>query len=167
MAQSSPRPVARPILVAIDFSPCSAEALLWAARAARCSDARLVALHVVHDPESAPGYYQRAKKRKKHLQRIETAAESMMSEFLHHLCKKHPKLLADLEAHLVIGLPVSRVLEVAERLDARQIVVGSQGRTGLDRLLLGSKALRIAQLAPIPVTIVKMRDPSKAPATPG
>ena len=35
------------------------------------------------------------------------------------------------------------------------IIMGSQGRTGLPHLLLGSKAERIAQLSPIPVTVVK------------
>jgi nucleotide-binding universal stress UspA family protein len=37
------------------------------------------------------------------------------------------------------------------------IVMGSQGRTGLSRFLLGSKAQRVVQLAPVPVTIVKAR----------
>ena len=35
------------------------------------------------------------------------------------------------------------------------IVMGSQGRTGLEHLLLGSIAERVAQLSSIPVTIVK------------
>ena len=160
MSDSTPHPDSRPILAAIDFSPYSEAALMWAARRARRDGVRLVALHVVHDPESAPGYYQRSKKRKKHLQRIEEAAQEMMSELLDRLGKEHPELFADLETHLVIGLPVTRVLEVAEKIGAQLIVVGSQGRTGLDQLLLGSKALRIAQLAPIPVTIVKC--PGKA-----
>ena len=134
----------RPVLAAIDFSPYSAQALLWAARTARLLDAPLVALHVVHDPESAPGYYQRSKKRKKHLHRIEEAAQAMMSEFLAQIRRKYPKKLDALESRLVVGLPVTRVLEVADRIDAQLIVVGSQGRTGLDRLMLGSKAQRIA-----------------------
>lgn len=149
-----PKP-GQPILAAIDFSPYSAQALLWAARTARLFDAPLIALHVVHDPESAPGYYQRTKKRKKHLIRFEEAAGGMMSEFLDQLRKQHPKKLTGLDARLVVGLPVTRVLEVAAQVGAQLIVVGSQGRTGLDRLMLGSKAERIAQLSPIPVTIVK------------
>lgn len=40
-------------------------------------------------------------------------------------------------------------------LRARLIVMGSRGRSGLPSLLLGSKALKVAQLAPVPVTIVK------------
>lgn len=148
-------PMHRPILVAIDFSPFSEAALVWAARAARGFDAPLLALHVVHDPESAPGYYQVSKKHGKHLKRIEEAAAEMMASFLEKMQEKHPKLLAKLEHRLVIGLPVTRILEVAEETNAQLIVVGSRGRSGLSYMLLGSKAEKVVQLSPIPVTIVK------------
>ena len=145
----------KPILAAVDFSPFSERALLWAARTARSFEAPLVALHVVHDPSSAPGYYQHERKHKKHLKRIEETAAEMMAEFLDRMAKKHPKLLTGLKSKLVVGLPISRILEVAEQVDAQLIVMGSRGRTGLPHLLLGSKAEKVAQLSPIPVTIVK------------
>jgi len=50
---------------------------------------------------------------------------------------------------------------VADKIDASMIVMGSQGRTGLPHLLLGSKAERIAQLSPVPVTIVKQKTKKK------
>ena len=147
------------ILVPIDFSDHSAAALVWAAEAARRFEADLKVLHVVHDPESAPGYYAQTK-RKKHLNRLEEAAEEMMEEFLESVRKEHPELaeLQDVDEVLVIGIPVSRILEMAEKTDAMMIVMGSLGRTGLGHLLLGSKAERIAQLSPIPVTVVKAKD---------
>ena len=37
------------------------------------------------------------------------------------------------------------------------LVMGSQGRTGLENLIIGSKAAQIIQLCPTPVTIVKKR----------
>jgi universal stress protein A len=114
-----------------------------------------VVLHVVHDPSSAPGYYEREKKRDKHLIRVEEAAAEMMEEFLGKMTKKHPKLLAKLTQRLVVGLPVTRILEVAKDVDAQLIVMASRGRTGIPHLLLGSKAEKVAQLSPIPVTIVK------------
>ncbi len=146
----------RPVLVAVDFSPFSESALLWAARTAQRFEAPLLALHVVHDPESAPGYYQHSKKRKQHLRRVEETAAEMMASFLQHMRKLHPKLLAEVPHRLVIGLPVTRILEVAAEVDAQLIVMGSAGRTGMSRLLLGSKAEKAVQLSPIPVTIVKV-----------
>jgi len=147
-----------PVLVPVDFSPYSAAALVWAAEICDCMGAPLIVLHVAHDPESAPGYYLRSK-RKKHLRRIEEAAEEMMEEFLHEVARDNPDAaqLQELESMLVHGLPVTRILEVAKKIDARMIVMGSQGRTGLPHLLLGSKAERVAQLSPVPVTIVKDR----------
>jgi nucleotide-binding universal stress UspA family protein len=154
----------RPIMAAVDFSENSAKALAWAAIVAERFDAPLLAVHVVHDPGSAPGYYHQVKKAKKHLQRIEERAEEMMIEFLDGVREEHPELeaLATLESELVIGLPVNRILEVAEKRDACQIVLGSRGRTGLPSLLLGSKALKVAQLARVPVTIVKDRPEGQA-----
>ncbi len=158
----SPDRSKRPILVAVDFSPHSEHALIWAARAADSFGAPLLALHVVHDPESAPGYYHRSKKRKKHLKRIEEAAEEMMSDFLEHASKRHPKLLGGLDHRMVVGLPITRILEVAAEIDAQMIVMGSRGRTGLSHLMLGSKAEKVVQLSPIPVTIVKSSNSQEA-----
>jgi nucleotide-binding universal stress UspA family protein len=145
----------QPVLVAVDFSPSSEQALLWAARMTECSGAPLMVLHVVHDPWLIPGYYEHAKKKKKNLTRIEEAAAEMMTEFLARMRKENGKLLGDIEHRLVAGLPITRILEVAKEIDAQQIVMGSRGRTGLPHMLLGSKAQKVAQLSPIPVTIVK------------
>ncbi len=144
------------VLVAVDFSPPSAAALLWGAQVAEVFGDRLTILHVVHDPEAAPGYY-RAKKNGKHVRRLENAARDMLDEFVDGLVTGHPQLaiLGTAERSLVVGIPVTRILEVAEATDARLLVVGSNGRTGLSHLMLGSKAERVAQLSPIPVTIVK------------
>ena len=144
-----------PFLVAIDLSPNSEAALLWAARTARSFEAPLVALHVVHDPASSPGYYRQVKKRGTHLKRLEETAADMLSEFLAAMRSRHPELLGDLETRLVTGLPITRILEVAKEIGAQMIVVGNRGRTGLKNILLGSKAQKVVQLAPVPVTVVK------------
>lgn len=150
-----------PILVPTDFSANSVPALVWAADAAHHLKAPLVVLHVVHDPASAPGYYHKGGK--KGLRRMEETAAEMMEKFLERLRGKHPghQALQDAESKLVIGLPVTRILEVAEQLDAQLMVVGSHGRTGLPHLLLGSKAERLARLSPIPVTVVKAEKPNQ------
>jgi nucleotide-binding universal stress UspA family protein len=55
----------------------------------------------------------------------------------------------------VVGTPVTRIVEIAEKKQAYMIIVGSHGRTGLSHFLVGSKAERVVQLSPIPVTVVK------------
>ena len=80
-----------------------------------------------------------------------------MTKFIETLAETHPELkeFDRLKTELVDGIPETRILEIAEKIDARMIVMGSRGLTGLPHLLLGSKAERIAQLSPRPVTIVK------------
>ncbi len=145
----------QPILVAVDFSSHSAAALAWAARLARDRSVPLLVLHVVHDPASAPGYY--IQQSEPELRRLEERAADLLNEFMAEQHKVCPELaqLSELQTMLAVGLPATRILEVAQKVRASQIVVGSQGRTGLSQLMLGSKAQRVAQLAPIPVTIVK------------
>ena len=145
-----------PILVPVDFSAHAEAALVHAAKLADCLGAPLIVLHVVHDPGTMPGYYAKASK-KKFLVHIEDAAGEMLDEFLASVRKKEPELKALKSAHsaLVLGLPVSRILEVAKKEDAGIIVMGSKGQTGLKHLLVGSIAEQVVHLAPIPVTIVK------------
>lgn len=144
------------ILVAVDFSPPSAAALVWAARAAGALDQQLAILHVVHDPASAPGYY-RAKKHGKYVRRLQDAAGEMLETFVEAVAEENPEheAIRSADRRLEVGLPVTRVIEVAEAIGADLIVVGSHGRTGISHAWLGSKAERIAQRSPVPVTIVK------------
>jgi len=147
-----------PILVPVDFSVYSQAALLCAAELAEMIGAPLTVLHVVHDPGDAPGYYA-VKGRKKQLRRMEDVAADMLDEFLNQARKAHPErpVLEHAQTLLVVGLPVNRILETAEKIKARMIVMGSQGRTGLKHIMLGSKAEQVVNLAPMPVTIVKAK----------
>lgn len=53
-----------------------------------------------------------------------------------------------------VGRPARTILDYADDHDVDQIVLGSHGRSGLDRLLLGSVAETVTRRARIPVTIV-------------
>ncbi len=145
------------LLVPIDFSPFSKNALLKACELADCLKLSVVVLHVVHDPSQLPGYYVKMTK-KKHLFRIEDVAKEMFEEFMAMILKDNTELkcLEKSKSILVTGLPVSRILEVAKQVNASMIVMGSQGRTGLEHIMLGSKAEQVVRLSPIPVTIVKI-----------
>jgi nucleotide-binding universal stress UspA family protein len=93
---------------------------------------------------------------------MEEAAAEMMDEFVERLRRESGEIaeLGHLDTLLVVGLPVTRILEVAKKSRAQLIVMGSQGRTGLSHLLLGSKAEKVVQLSPVPVTIVKLPEPA-------
>jgi nucleotide-binding universal stress UspA family protein len=147
----------QPILVPVDFSAHSVASLEHAADMAQCMRSPITVLHVVHDPGDAPGYYQ-VKGRKKQLRRLEDVAREMLDEFMEKIAKRHPKQVALKQAKrlLVTGLPITRILEVAEKLEPSIVVMGSAGRTGLSRILLGSKAEQVVRTCPYTVTIVKL-----------
>ena len=145
------------ILVPIDFSPISERVVEHAAGFADALGKPLVVLHVVHDPGEAPGYYHQVKGHKKVLRRTEDLAREMLDEFMANACGKLPdsKAMQKAEPMLVVGVPVTRILEVVERIQPWMVVMGSTGRTGLSHLILGSKAEHVLRLCPVPVTIVK------------
>ena len=145
------------LLVAVDFTSFSKDALIFASELAEKLEAQLVVLHVIHDPAEAPGFYAQKGKKKKFLQSMQEAAEEMMEEFLKKMRQAYPDQVPIKEALplLIVGTPVTRIVEIAEKKKASMIIVGSHGRTGLTHLLVGSKAQRVVQLSPIPVTVVK------------
>ena len=147
----------RPVVIAVDFSDDSKAALEWGMEEAVLRNAPAIILHVVHDPGDAPGYYH--KKKKKIILPLTEVAEQLFDEFIdecsaeiHALKKKDNQRV---RRKLAKGIPVQRILEFSEKCDARMIVMGSRGQTGIKHLLMGSKAEQVAQLAPIPVMIVK------------
>ncbi len=91
------------------------------------------------------------------------------------------RLLEDIEPELVEGTPDSKEVQIkptlvsdvapapaivsyAERCDIDLIVMGTHGRRGVRRLLLGSTAEEVVRTAPCPVFTVRSRDPSAAVA---
>ena len=147
------------ILVPVDFSDHSEAALLQAAEFADLMQATLMVLHVVHDPGEMPGYYSKLVKKKRATRMPDVAAEAFQ-EFMAGIYDKHPEQEALQKATqlMVVGLPVTRILEVVEHVDPMMVVMGSQGRTGLRHFVIGSKAAQVVQLCPVPVTIVKKRN---------
>ncbi len=56
---------------------------------------------------------------------------------------------------LQVGVPFTEIVKAAEQERADIIVMGTHGRSGLNRLLLGSVAERVIRLAPCPVLTVR------------
>jgi|AntDeeMetagen285_2_1112576.scaffolds.fasta_scaffold07340_1 nucleotide-binding universal stress UspA family protein len=60
-----------------------------------------------------------------------------------------------IETAVVVGRPAREIVRYADDHDIDQIVMGSHGRDGASRVLLGSVAETVARRAPVPVTIVR------------
>ncbi|MDR5673947.1 Nucleotide-binding protein, UspA family [Halalkaliarchaeum sp. AArc-CO] len=61
----------------------------------------------------------------------------------------------EVDSRVELGSPAERIVAVAEEEGADHIVVGSHGRSGVSRLLLGSVAERVVRTSPVPVTVIR------------
>jgi nucleotide-binding universal stress UspA family protein len=59
------------------------------------------------------------------------------------------------EIHIREGKPAEEILEAADELGVGMIIIGSHGRTGLERAIFGSVAERVVKNAPMPVLVIK------------
>jgi nucleotide-binding universal stress UspA family protein len=59
--------------------------------------------------------------------------------------------------HLRVEVPAQEIAQLASDLEADLVVVGTHGRRGLSRVLLGSVAEAVVRLAPCPVLVVRKR----------
>ena len=143
------------ILVPVDGSATSDKALAAALRMARESDGRLKLLHAVDEMAYMGGY--------------EYAGD--LAEFARENGKK--VLAAGLAASAAAGVQAESELvdTVGQRLGdtvaqqatqwpADLVVVGTHGRRGFGRVLLGSGAEQIIRSAPVPVLVIRGEEPA-------
>lgn len=145
-----------PILVPVDFSDSATEVLMFAGEMARCRSRPLVVLHVVNGSLAEEGGANGSNALHPSLS-IADRARERLQELMAELSEQNPEMdaLRSVRTVLVNGVPASRILEVAEREGAGMIVMGSHGRRGLSRLMMGSVAESVARESRVPVTIVK------------
>jgi Universal stress protein UspA and related nucleotide-binding proteins len=150
------------ILVCFDDSPTSARALQVALELAGLRGAALRIVHVVEHPGSLGGY---------------GFGSGYGQHFLELAREQAAKLLEGaLEIASGAGLPAETCLVDAAGLrlgdavadEARSwgadlVVVGSHGRTGVQRALLGSGAEQVVRQAPVPVLVVRGTTPASLP----
>jgi len=146
----------RPILVPVDFSSCSRNALLFASQFASCVGAPILVLHVVHDQNRKPGLYVNNRNRSA-MRPMDDVAADMLDEFIEDVRRYESgsEALSSARALLVNGLPAQRIGEISVRENAALIVMGTHGRSGLSRLASGSVAAEVVLRSSIPVTVVK------------
>jgi nucleotide-binding universal stress UspA family protein len=65
----------------------------------------------------------------------------------------------DLETTTVEGSPAREIVDYVTRSSCDIVVMGTHGRSGVDRLLLGSVAERVVRSSPVPVLSVRVGGP--------
>jgi nucleotide-binding universal stress UspA family protein len=129
----------RRVLVAVDLSPISADVWNWASFLAG-RGARVEALYV-RELEPAPIMGLPAAP-------LTAAGKARLLKRLRALCR-------GARARVEEGDPVRAILRAARGADV--VVMGTNGRRGLSRMLLGSVCEGVVRLSPVPVLAVRAR----------
>ena len=138
---------AKTILCPTDFSPPSIEALVQAASLARRFGGRLIIVHV----EKPPPFYDDLPPVEEQLRyRDELLA------CLHEVAV--PERDVPFDHKLLVGDPAAAIVRLAKEEKVDLIVMGTHGRSGLSRALLGSVAEAVVRRAPCPVLMVKQTE---------
>ena len=144
------------LLVPTDFSDCALSALGLAVRVAREHKASIALLHVGQSPGVAlaeAGRYS-AVLTPVLMTRYEDLARAQ-HEATETLGREH--IPAEVSWRVVQrdGFPFEEILSEAKSGDYDLIVMGTHGRTGFDRVLLGSVVERVLRGATIPVLVTR------------
>jgi nucleotide-binding universal stress UspA family protein len=66
----------------------------------------------------------------------------------------------EVETHVLEGNPALEITKFAKDNDCDLIVVGTLGKSGIDRILLGSVAEKVVRIAPCPVLVIRSQKQS-------
>ena len=151
------------ILVPIDGSPTSARGLQEAIKLAKLTGARLRLLHVVDQISFASGMEAASMMTGEMLQLLREGGEQLLTKAQARVEKAGVRVdtvLCDNFAGRVCDL----VIEQATAWRADLIVLGTHGRRGFSRLMMGSDAEMIVRLATMPVLLVRAKEAVDAEA---
>ena len=140
------------ILFPIDFSEGSMNALDYAISLSKEYNSRLYLLHVVHDISMTAGWQVPHIRIDEFYREMEEGAKKEMEKF----CREELRGIENIEQIVLRGIPDEEILRVARDKKIDIIVIGTHGRTGIDRLLFGSTAEKVVRKAPCPVLSVRL-----------
>lgn len=147
------------IVAACDFSPLGERAVEEALRI--CSAQTAAALHVITVAAQStsgvllPG----AEPRIRSHEEAQEQARARLEELLATHTAKHRQLpLEKIAVYVTTGNPSDCIVTLASAVDADLIVLGTHGRQGLERILLGSVAEEVVRRAPCGVLVIRPRD---------
>ena len=142
------------LLVPVDGSPACAKALQTAIELARLNGARLRLLYVIDELDYVNGFETPRTYHDELVPLMHAEGEKLlarMRRLVTDKCVACDSVLVESGA----GRVCDQVAEQARLVRADMIVLGSHGRRGLARMLMGSDAEQIVRHSTVPVLVVK------------
>ena len=143
-----PEQAVRRVLAPVDFSDASIEAVRHTGEIALTYGAEIDLLHVVEEPLYPSAYGMEAVDfpTPDVIERIEEQPADLVRK---EIGTEH--VIAETQ----VGHPPTAILEYVDENEVDLIVISTQGRTGLERMILGSVTERVLRRSPVPVFVVK------------
>lgn len=143
------------ILVPIDFSDYSKNALKYSINFAKSFNAKLILIYVV-EPMIYPADFSMGQVA---IPSTDVDFIKKAEEELNHL--KNTEIGNQVESEVIIktGKPFMEINETAAEYDADLIIIATHGHTGVEHILFGSTAEKVVRKAPCPV--LTLREPIK------
>ncbi|HVE87436.1 MAG TPA: universal stress protein [Myxococcales bacterium] len=139
----------KPIMVAVDGSEPSLKGLRVAAELSRATSAPLLLVHVV-SPVALP-----VPLSPEIAERLEAGERAHADFVVSRSLSEATSLEAKADGLVIHGGPAEALSDTADSRDCSMVVIGSRGRGGVARVLLGSVADRLVHICKKPVLVVK------------
>ncbi|MFQ5795380.1 MAG: universal stress protein [Candidatus Bipolaricaulia bacterium] len=135
------------ILLPTDGSDCAEQAVLYVKGLATQYGATVHVLHVINTPLvlSLPGVPQ---------ERVKDSMREEGKRIIEKVIQELGSLSA--EGRVQDGDPAEQIIAYTEEMEIDLIVMGTHGRSGLERILLGSVAEAVVRMSPVPVMVIPM-----------
>ncbi|MDF1557759.1 MAG: universal stress protein [ANME-2 cluster archaeon] len=141
------------IVIATDGSENSLNAVKHAIEFARISEAKLFVVFVVDTGAFASIPVDMA------LGNMYEILKKEGDEAVKHVEDLAKKVGLEIESYNVEGHPAEEIIKISENVSANLIVMGTLGKSGLDRFLLGSVAEKVSRNSKIAVMVVRGERP--------
>ena len=141
----------RKIMVATDGSELVKRAVEVAVEIARLSEARLYAVHVI-ELEGNSIFHSINEEQKKALREQLHIEGKKATDFVEDVGRTAN---VEVESIIIEGNPANVIIDLAEKNDIDLIVMGTQGKTGIERFLIGSVSENVIRHSKRAVLVVK------------
>jgi len=158
-------PLYNKILVTTDLTPNAEFAFKHAVMLSRRNNAKIYLLHVLPQVDSSMRSYissmlgenQLEELEKNNMEKARTDMKQELDTFAKKELANFPEDLARFSGtEVVIGHPVIKILETANRLDVDLIVMGTHGKGAIEHAFLGSVAEKVLKKSTRPVFVVPL-----------
>ena len=138
------------ILFPVDLSESSKKIVPSVKYVMKAMGAVLSVVFVVQDIENYAGFYVPHPSMDLLTTELHKGASKRLEEFV----TDNFEDVGDVKADIVSGDPAEEIIKYVHEKEVDLIIMGTHGRTGIDRIIFGSVAEKVVKLSPVPVLTI-------------